>query len=126
MSLGYGATDVLAVGKLAYTVYKCCKDAPGSFHNVSAEVASMHAVLMEVEENVRARPLPPERQTRLKPPVEGCREVLEELQGLVKKYQSLGTQSKRTWDRLGFGSKNIDSLRLRLLSSIVLLNTFLR
>ena len=126
MSFGYGASDVLAVGKLAYVVFKSCKDAPGSFRNVSAEVASMHTVLKEVEESVAAQSLSPERQARLKPSIDCCKDVLEELQKLIDKYQSLGTQSKRTWDRMGFGLKDIESIRLRLLSSVVLLNTFLR
>ena len=56
----------------------------------------LHALLMEVEENLSAQTLSSTRQARLKTIGDGCRNVLEELQSLVNKYESLGTQSKRT------------------------------
>ena len=52
--------------------------------------------------------------------------MLKDLQALVLKYEGLGTQSKRTWDRLKWGSKDITELRSRLTSNTVLLTAFIR
>lgn len=126
MSFGFGVGDFLAVGKLAWKVYKSCKDAPESFSNISVEVLSLHAVLKEVEETITGQSLPPSTQQNLATVTQGCTSVLEELQALVQKYESLGTQSKRTYDRMKWGAKDITELRARLTSNTVLLSTFLR
>jgi hypothetical protein len=52
MSFGYGVGDCIAVGRLAWNVYKSCRDAPESFGNISMEVLSLHAVLKTVEESL--------------------------------------------------------------------------
>jgi hypothetical protein len=86
----------------------------------------LHALLMEVEENLSAQTLSSTRQARLKTIGDGCRNVLEELQSLVDKYESLGTQSKRTWDRMKWGYTDITELRSRLTSNALLLTAFIR
>ncbi len=101
------------------------KAAPGSFDNVSIEVLSLHAVLKEGEETLFIRPLPTERAERLKVIKEGCDKVLVDLRSLVEKYESLGTQSKRTWDRMRWSSEDIAEIRARLTSNVSLLAAFI-
>ncbi|KAH0537212.1 hypothetical protein FGG08_005991, partial [Glutinoglossum americanum] len=107
MSFGYSVGDIVLLGQLAWKAYKSCKDAPESFKNISHEVLSLHALLKEIEENLSAQTLSLTRQARLKTIGDGCYNVLEELQSLIDKYKSLGTQSKRTWDRMKWGSTDI-------------------
>jgi hypothetical protein len=126
MSFGFGIGDFIVLGQLAWKVYKSCKDAPESFKNISQEVLSLHAVLREVEENLSAQTLPVTRQANLETIGDGCRNVLEDLQSLVDKYENLGTQSKRTWDRMKWGYEDIAELRSRLTSNTVLLIAFIR
>jgi hypothetical protein len=126
MSLGYGISDIVALGQLAWAVYRSCKDAPESFKNVSQEALSLHALLREVEEIFSAQTLSSTRQACLKRIGDGCRNVLKELQSLVNKYESLGTQSKRTWDRIKWGYNDIAELRSRLSSNTLLLTAFIR
>jgi hypothetical protein len=126
MSFGYSASDFVTVGTLAWNVYKSCKAAPESFANISGEVLSLHAVVKEAEETVFAQPLSPEKQDRLKVVGDGCQHVLEDLQSLVDKYQRLGTQSRRTWDRMRWYAEDIVELRSRLTSNTILLNTWIR
>ncbi|KAH0556242.1 hypothetical protein GP486_005832 [Trichoglossum hirsutum] len=109
MSFGYSVDDILFLGQLAWKAYKSCKDAPESFKNISHEVLSLHALLKELEENLCAQTLSSTRQARLKTIGDGCRNVLEELQSLVDKYESLGTQSKRTWDRMKWAQLKLSS-----------------
>ena len=123
---GFGVSDFVAVGELAWKIYKLCKGAPESFHNISIELLSPHAVLKEAEETLFSRPLPSERKVRLKVVWGGCQTVLLDLQALVKKYQSLDTQSKRTWDRVRFANEDVADIRARLNTSAPLLTAFVR
>lgn len=142
---GFGVGDFVAVGTLAWNVYKSCrfepylaaslpkynsnrsvgKAAPGSFDSISVEVLSLHAVLKECEETVFSRSISPERKERLVAIKEGCDMVLRDLQSLVVKYESLGTQSKRTWDRMKWGNEDIAEIRARITSNISLLTAYI-
>lgn len=123
---GFGVGDFVAVGTLAWDVYKSCRAAPGSFSNISIEVLSLHAVLKEADETIFRSPLSPESQARLKTIGDGCQCVLGDLQALVDKYESLGTQSKRTWDRMKWGAEDIVEVRSRIISNTTLLTAFMR
>jgi len=126
MSFGYGVGDFITTAALAWNVYKSCKGAPESFGNISFEVLSLHAVLKEAEETVFAQPLSQTKQERLKPVVDGCYRVLKDLDDLCKKYQSLGTQGRRVWDRMKWGTEDIAELRARLTSNTGLLTAWIR
>jgi hypothetical protein len=126
MSFGYSVGDFVALGTLAWSVYNSCKGAPESFNDISLEVFSLHAVLKEAEETIFAQPLSPTKQKRLKAVGDGCHHVLKDLDNLYKEYQSLGTQSRRTWDRMKWGSENIGELRARLISNTGLLTAWMR
>ena len=123
---GFGVGDFVAVSTLAWNVYKSCKAAPGSFSNISNEVLSLHAVLKEADETIFRSPLPPERQARLKTVGNGCQRVLSDLQTLVDRYENLGTQSKKTWDRMKWGAEDIFEIRSRLISNTTMLTAFIR
>jgi hypothetical protein len=81
-------------------------------------------VLREVEETQSEQPLPASKQEALAIVITKSQYVLQDLQGLVEKYESLGSQSKRAWDRLKWGSNDIAELRGRLVSTTVLLTAF--
>ena len=54
-----------------------------------------------------------------------CDKVLGDLQSLVDKYERLGTQSKRTWDRIKWGNEDVAEIRARLTSTIALLTAYI-
>ncbi|KAL8642606.1 MAG: hypothetical protein Q9226_008488 [Calogaya cf. arnoldii] len=101
MSFGFGVGDFVTVGTLAWkvykNVYKAAKDAPESFQKVHRDVLSLHAVLKEAGESIFDPPLSLQRQQRLHTIVDGCTSVLDDLQGLVNRYEEMGTQGKLTW-----------------------------
>ena len=99
MSFGFSVGDFITVGQLAWNVYKSCQDAPESFSNISIEVLSLHAVLKSAEESLADQVLSESRQASLETISTGCRKTLQDLQALVGKYESLGTKTKRTFDR---------------------------
>ena len=82
-------------------------------------------MLKESEETLFHRPLKTTRAERLIVIKDGCDKVLTDLQSLVDKYGSLGTQSKRTWDRMKWGNEDIAEIRARLISSTIMLNAFI-
>jgi hypothetical protein len=125
MSFGYSVGDFIALGTLAWSVYQSCKGAPESFNDISSVVLSLHAVLQEAEETIFAQPLSPTKQIRMKAVGDACHHILKDLDNLYKEYQSLGTQSKRTWDRMKWGSENIGELRARLISNTGLLTAWI-
>ena len=118
--------DFAALGQLTWKIYKACKNAPEGFKNITQEVLSLHAVLKELEETYSDANLSPAQQSRLKIIGDGCHAILEDLQDLVDRYNGLGTKTKRTWDRLAWGSENVAELRSRLISNTVLLTTFIK
>ena len=126
MSFGFSVGDFIALGTLAWNVYKSCKEAPESFGNISSEVLSLHVVLKEAEEVVFAAPVTSERQTRIKAVTDGCHCVVTDLQNLVQRYQGLDTQCRRTWDRLKWYSEDIAELRFRLIANATLLTALIR
>ena len=94
VGFGYGVGDFIALGSLAWSVYKSCKGAPEAFGDIYLEVLSLQAVLKEAEETVFAQSLSPAKRDGLKAVGDGCHHVLTDLDNLCNKYQSLGTQSK--------------------------------
>jgi hypothetical protein len=114
MNFEYSASDFLTIGQLAWTVYKTFRDTPESFNNISIEVLSLHTVLKEIEEIPSRQSLSESNKASLATITNGCRNILQDLQTLVWKYESLGLKSKDTWDRLRWGSNDIAVLRARL------------
>ncbi|KAL9628492.1 MAG: hypothetical protein Q9204_005852, partial [Flavoplaca sp. TL-2023a] len=123
MSFGFGVGDFIAVGTLAWkvykNVYKAAKDAPESFQKVHHDVLSLHAVLKEAGEIVFDQPISLQRQQSLQTIADGCTSVLSDLEALVLKYEEMGSQGKLTWKRLRWGSEDIVEYRLRITSSIL-------
>lgn len=124
MSFDFSVSDHVLAVQFAHSLWQEAQDAPGAFRAVSAEVASPKLVLQDVQETVTGRVVDQAKQAELGQLVYGCNDVLIELQTLLYKYKSLGTQSKRTWDRLRWGRVPIEEIRLRLVSHVSLLTSF--
>jgi hypothetical protein len=125
MSLGVGLGDLLVVSDLAWRLFKACKESSEDFRKLSTELMGLQAVLREAEEYIKEYgELDISRRNRLEILCQGCREVLADLEGLVNRYETLGTQAQRTWDRMRFGLKDLSDIRSRLISSTTMLNAF--
>ncbi|TAQ83149.1 hypothetical protein B7494_g8527 [Chlorociboria aeruginascens] len=125
LSESFHLRDLIAVGQLAWTVYKSCRDAPESFGKISLEVSSLYAVLEHVKETFSGHQLSETERNRLRIITDGCNDVLRDLQSLIDKYQTLGTKSKRTWDRMRWNSECISELRARISSNVGMLQTLI-
>jgi hypothetical protein len=124
MSFGFSVSDLVLSVQLAHNLWQEARDAPGDFRAVSAEVASLKLVFQEVQETAIGRDIEQSKQAELEQLMNGCNSVLLELQTLLHKYKRLGTQSRRTWDRLRWGKEPVEKIRLRLVSRVSLLTSF--
>ncbi|OBU00635.1 hypothetical protein VE01_01248 [Pseudogymnoascus verrucosus] len=125
MSFGVGIGDIILLGTLTWKLYKNCKESSAEFNRISSEVASLHVVIKETEEYVsETEGLSPSRDARLTILIDGCKEVLTELESLLNNYESLGTQAQRSWDRVRWGLEELADVRSRIISNTSLLTAF--
>jgi hypothetical protein len=124
MSFGFSVNDFVTCIQLARKVWQDCRDAPKDYLVVSNEVASLQLVLSQVQETIDGKELTAEKKDNLGIIVKGCSATLQELQALLKKRKSLGTQSRRTWDRLSWGKEQVDDIRQQVISNTDLLTSF--
>ena len=124
MSFGFSLGDFITVPTLAWQVYKSCKDSSDDFKTVADDVVALHIVLSEVVEPLKVQPISSPRQAHLAALTRTCQAVLNDLEKLLQKYDSLGSQSQRTWDRMRWGLEDISQLRGRLSNSTAMLTAF--
>jgi len=128
MSYGYGVGDFIAVSRLAWDVYTAYKDAPEDFKNISDEIKSLHIIVDRHKDKFRGKTLTSDEHAQLRDILQGCTNVLEDLDKLHTKYMNLGSaqgSSSQAIDRIKWTQENIAELRARLTSNTTLLNTFI-
>jgi Cdc6-like AAA superfamily ATPase len=98
---------------------------------LSNRVKSLSNILRDVEELLPERDLTDRQKTDMQHVTEGCSSVLTALEKVLDKYRDLDTspkrirdKSRRVWKRLKWEPDDIRDLRLRIVSSIGLLNAF--
>lgn len=121
-----GAGTLVSAANLAWSIYKSCKAAPGSFENISGEVLSLKGLLRQVDETLSGHKLSTSTQQRLDDIVKACQATLDDLQSLVKQYESLATKRKRAWDLWNWSENQVSLLRSRLISNVTMLSAFLK
>ena len=139
MSFGYGVGDVMAISRLAFKVYTACKDAPDEYGNISDEVKSLHIVIDGAAQHFKSTTLSDDKRQKGQEVLRGCQNLLEDLDSLIGKYNSLAPASTSTSTstsqvlqrvRLGaglvLGTEDIATLRARLTSNTTLLNGFIQ
>ena len=132
MSFGFGVSDFLTVSQLALRVYTVYKGAPDNHRNISDEINSLHNVVNIAQGLLEGSNLDPESEKRLKEILQGCHNVLKDLDELLVKYGVMASNTSqnslamgRVVDRVKWGQENIIELRARLTPNTTLLNTFI-
>jgi len=124
MTIEYDLGEFGTVGTFAWQVYERCKDAPGSFQNISQDVLSLHAVLNETGELFSETELDAPRLQHLETIATGCRSAIEDLWALLEKYSNLGTESNLGSDRMQDCERQVGELRSRITRDIDELELF--
>jgi len=130
MSFGFAIGDFVALGKLAWGLYKQCKGASAEFAEICNEVLSIHTALRELEDEAQNEDsilnrAGKGRQKELNNIVQNCTQILRQLESLVTRYRSLGTSQKKVWDRIKFGDEGIQVIRNQLVLHTSTLTLFL-
>ena len=124
MSFGYGVGDIMAVSRLALKVYTAYKDAPGDYRNIADEVKSLHIIINEAAQHFESTTTPSSNKQHL---LEGCQNVLRDLDALMEKYKALApANTSQSFRRIKFGTEDIPTLRARLISNTTLLSSFIQ
>ncbi|TVY27700.1 putative ankyrin repeat protein [Lachnellula hyalina] len=131
MSFGFSVGDFIKTVELANKVRKGFVGAPSQFNAISDEVRSLSIVLLDVEVFLYNRELRNEQEADLRRIVDGCGNVLNQLEHTLDNYGELrsGHRSasktvKRMWKRLKWEPEDIKQLRDRIGTNIGLLNAF--
>ena len=127
MSFGYGVGDIMAVSRLALKVYSAYKDAPDDYRNIADEVKSLHIIIEEAARHFESTTLSNKKQQGGKEVLEGCQNVLKDLDALIEKYNALASADRSlVFKRIKLGTEDIVTLRARLTSNTTLLNSFIQ
>ena len=139
MSFGYGVGDVMAVSRLALKVIIAYKDAPGDYRNISDEVESLHIIIKKAAQHFESTSLGDDSRQEGQKVLKGCQNVLEDLDTLIEKYNSLAsasasasTSTSQVLQRMKLGAsqvlgtEDIATLRARLTSNTTMLNGFIQ
>lgn len=107
-------------------MYKRCKESSGEFKHLTTEVSCLHSILKEALRLLSEQTLDGDQLLRLDPLKQGTLDLVQELETRLNRYESLGTQSRRTLDRLGWAMDGgVQPLRQRLISQTTMLETFI-
>ena len=127
VSLGCTVGDIMAISGLAVKVYTAYKNAPGDYRNISNEVKSLHIVINKAAKHFDGTLLSESNRQEGQEVLEGCRNILEDLDALIIKYNSIAsTSTSQVIQRIKLGTEDIATLRARLTLNITLLNGFIQ
>ena len=125
MSIGFSASDCIALPQFALQIYRTCRDASGEFKDLASDVESMHEVPKDVQMLVENHMLDDASKIRLATVLKGCHDVLKTLDGKLEKYNGFGTNEKHMWDRLWWGMESVGDVRARLVLRTTILTSSL-
>ena len=124
MSFGWGVGDILAISGLAAKVYTAYKDAPNDYKHISDEVKSLQIIIDKAERHFKSTTLDNKSQQEGQQVLKGCQNVLEDLNSLIKEYNTLASSNtNQVLKRVMLGTEDIATLRARLTSNTGLLNS---
>ncbi|KAK5134508.1 hypothetical protein LTR08_006425 [Meristemomyces frigidus] len=116
MSFGISISDFIDVADRSRKVYRSCIDAPREYESLANSVNILRAILDDTRVHLE-REVPDEqnKQKALVTARQSCENALDDIESLLKKYPSLGTQSsKKLIDRIRFINRDVDGLKEQL------------
>lgn len=124
---GWSMSDVVGISTLAMKVFAAYKDAPNDYKHISQEVKSLQIIINKAMQLFESSIISDKTHQDDQEILEGCRSVLEDLESLIERYKSLtSTNSHQIFKRVKFGTEDIATLRVRLISNTGLLNGFIQ
>lgn len=131
MSFGFSVSDIITCSKLALSAYNALKDAPDEFQGLRLEVLSLNTTLRALAEEANSPTsiillASPQRQESLGVLLNNCTRGLKQLELLLSKYPSLGSNQKyRFIEHVRFASNSHQGPRDKLAIHTASINIFL-
>ena len=124
---GYGAGDIIVVSQLVAKVYAAYKHAPKDYRDICGEVKSLKIRITKAIQHIQSTTLSDDDRQEGQEVLKGCQSVLEDLNSLIEKYNSLASANRsQVLKKVQFGTEDIATLRVRLISNTGLLNCFIQ
>lgn len=124
---GWTMSDIAVIPQLAERVYSAYKDAPNNYRHISMEKNSLNVLIDKAVQYFQNAPLSVSDKNEGKEVLQGCQNVLRDLNSLVEKYHSLASaNTSQVFKKVKLGGEDITTLRTRLISHTVLLNGFIQ
>lgn len=120
MSFGYSIGDAVLLTQLAWKTVQNARKACGEHDELTREVVSLHVVLRRLEQEVEkpGNPIHDGKSSdtykeELKAIVDGCKKVLNVLDQVLTKYNTLSEQERsgrKLWQRIRFENNKMRDL----------------
>ncbi|KAJ3526809.1 hypothetical protein NM208_g11009 [Fusarium decemcellulare] len=123
MSFGTSVGDILTVGQMAWRLYQRCRSAPKGFTDLTIQVSALSVVLNEVGE-IRQDAQFAKFEAKLELICTNCEGVLVELQAMLDRFESLGSNKVKVLDRFRYDQKETEAMQRRLADQVGLLLGF--
>ena len=94
------------------------------FNDISKEVNVLHMVLEAIENHWKENELDSTTRENLGVHIEGCIEVLHDLEAKLHKHKSLGMEKKRRIERLKWIGQNLAPIRTALINRATYLSIY--
>ena len=119
--------DIIVISGLALKVYTAYKDAPGDYRNIADGVRSLHIIINEAALHFESTTLSKKKQQGVEELLEGCQNVLKDLDTFFEKYNALASaNTSQVFRKIKLGTE-IVILQARLtLNTTKLLNSFIQ
>ena len=98
---------------------------------LNSRVAGLCIVLDDIKNNLSGLRVTDKQAKELSELIKGCRSVLNDTEQLIRKNESLGSESsgmgaktQKAWKKLKWDSATVNELRDRMVSSTIYLNAF--
>ncbi|KAG8533998.1 uncharacterized protein KY384_000840 [Bacidia gigantensis] len=130
MSFGVAIGDFVAIGTLAWNIYRSCKGMRAEFEEVGREALAAHTVMKELEYEVNDHQSALNRchltkRQELIQLVEGLRTTLQNFDNIIIKYKGFTRRERRVWDQLRFAAINLSAPREQLTLHLTAINAFM-
>lgn len=129
MSFGFSVTDILTLVQLTSRTYNGWKNACGEYTRITGELGVLEMILVRVEAEAKSPTSlfkrDPEDLRHWDALSKECKAAVTELDDVLQKYKSLGTNRRKNWDRIRMSNRNFDELRRRLATSTAAISAFI-
>jgi hypothetical protein len=114
---------ITTVGPLARSLHRSFFTSSEQFKSVQNQLATLIGVLESIREDRASFQVNPDNEPELCDLLRDCHDILKDLQHMKSRYDSFPAQAQLTWDRMEMAQEELARIRIRLVTTVSLLNT---